>query len=450
MNSVKNQKRGKFFALLVLINIMGLAAAAILSPIVKDIAQAFSVQEDEIYYIQTITLIATAIFTIFWAFIADKYERIKVLRGSIIIWTVFCFLSILARDPLTLLLFQIVMVFGIAAIIPTTYSMTTDLIHKYGRSESFGWLSMAQNLGSGFAFLLGGFLIDFSDWRTPFIILSVLGTLGLPLLFFKFKEPQRGQMEEELCAVFEQCKTYNYRLSLKDFRMVIKPTSNFLILASGFISIFCTGAIGYTFVTMMRTDHQCSSTLATIFLIIIFIPQIFFPILLGKISDKRAEKNPTILIKILIVCTIITIIGYSIGFLIPFKFAGDILIEGTIFDVLLFVIILFFSLGFASGIPPMLFSALSYLNPPETRATIYSISEVTRSIGRGVGIAIMAFLAVNVFNGFYSVPMTLSTLFLLISAVLIIPIFITYSKDIAKLQEKLKERAQAILSRKNI
>ena len=441
------QKR--FFVLLVLINIIGLAAMALLSSIATGIAQAFTVSVGEIFYIQAATLIAMAVFTILWAYIADKFQRIKVLRVSIIIWSLFCFLTIFASNWMWLLILQILMVFGVAAIVPTTYSMTTDIVQKFGRSEAFGWLSMAQNLGSGFAFLLGGFLIDATDWTMPFIILAILGATGIPILIFKFDEPKCGVQETELCEVFEEEENYNYKISLKDLQMVLKPRSNFWIFTSGFISIFCTGAVGFVFVTMMQTDHTTSESLATIFLIIMFLPQILFPVLIGRFSDKLAEKNPLLLIKILIICTVIAAIGYIVGFLIPFTYSGGTLTTGSIASVVIFTIIMSISLGFASGIPPMLFSSLSYVNSPETRSTVYSLSNMTRTVGRGIGIAIVAYLADNVFGGVYSNPLVLSTIFLAISIILIVPTFRTYKRDIDELQKKLSKRASQILGKED-
>ncbi|MHA1130784.1 MAG: MFS transporter, partial [Candidatus Helarchaeota archaeon] len=402
-----------------------------------------------ILYIETIALIVMAVFTIFWAYIADKYERMIVLKVSIGIWTFFCGLSVLAQDPGVLLIFQLGMFFGVAAIVPTTYSMSIDLVNKYSRSESFGWLSVAQNLGAGLAFILGGFLVDFTGWRIPFIILAVLGASALPLLM-RYSEPESGKMEAELYEVFKQCETYNYKISLKDFQLVLKPISNFWLLTCGFISMICTGAVGFIFVTMMQIDHGTSSTLATIFLIIMFLPQMCFPILFGKLSDKRAEKNPLILIKILIACTIITLVGYSLGFLIPFRFdLSGTLTSGRFLNVIGFGSILLLSLGISSGIPPMLFSALSYVNTPETRSTIYSISNVTRTAGRGIGIAFVAFLTANIYNGYYSFSLSFSTIFLGLSLIFIIPLYRTYKKDIKWLQTKLSSRADEILGNKS-
>ncbi|MHA1265028.1 MAG: MFS transporter [Candidatus Helarchaeota archaeon] len=443
---ISRQPPKGLFKILVLINIVGLAAIAILTSMAIQIAEDMAVSEADIFYIETIALIVMAIFTIFWAYMADKFNRMKVLQLCIFIWTVFCGLSVLSYRPWMLLIYQVGMFFGVAGIVPTTYSMTIDLVQKYARTESFGWLSVAQNLGAGLAFILGGFLVDFTGWRIPFLILAILGIIALPILIWKYSEPERGRMEEELCEVFDKCETYDYKISLKNFRLVLNPISNFWILISGFLSMFCTGAIGFTFVTLMQQDHGTSSSLATIFLVLMFLPQMFFPILFGKLSDKRMKQNPMIIIKILILCTFLAFLGYSIGFLIPFKFQNDALIEGTLIQVIGFSIILLLTLGISSGIPPMLFSALSYINSPETRSTVYAINNVSRTAGRGIGIGIVAFLAANFFNGYYSFPFILSTIFLLLSIVFILPLYKSYRRDSRLLQELLQQRATEILS----
>jgi hypothetical protein len=95
----------------------------------------------------------------------------------------------------------------------------------------------------------------------------------------------------------------------------------------------------------------------------------------------------------------------------------------------------------------MLFSALSYVNTPETRSTVYSISNVTRTAGRGIGIAFVAFLAANIYGGHYSIPLSISTIFLLLSLVFIIPLYHRYKQDIEQLKGKLIRRADEILGK---
>ncbi|MFX0099968.1 MAG: MFS transporter [Candidatus Hodarchaeota archaeon] len=448
MGTQARMKSGKlpgkgFFIQMILTNIVALGFAAVINPLAKDISQDELISEDQVFYAQSIFYIVTAVFTIIWAFAADKVKRVKLLIVSMIIWSGAGFLHVLVDNVAHLIAFQVILGVGVSATVPLTYSLTTDIIPKDNRSVAFSFLGVAQNLGSGFAFLLSGLLVDLVGWEGPFVILAILGLVGLPIFALKFKEPRKGQMEEELSGLVDSEGDLDYKIGIGDLKMVITTRSNFWILMSSFTSMIITGAVGASFITFMRNenDHNALPQLATGILVLTFISQLIFPVVIGRFADKIIKKNPLGNLKILISCTLIAFPTYCIGLLMQFKFGpGGNLIEGNIIIFILFVLIMFIALGFASVIPAMIDSALSFINLPEKRSPIYAMVNITRTVGRGLGIAILAYLSSSVFGGKYGPGMASLTIFFIISIVPIIPCFKTYIKDIKKVNEELKSR----------
>lgn len=76
---------------------------------------------------------------------------------------------------------------GLAAVVPTSVQVTTQLLDDVDRGRALGWWAASNGLGLAFAPLIGGLLVDLAGWRwvtIPSILLGVglvvTARLGIP------------------------------------------------------------------------------------------------------------------------------------------------------------------------------------------------------------------------------------------------------------------------------
>jgi len=137
--------------------------------------------------------------------LVDRFSRRTVVGAGIALWSVFTAMSGLARNFLEMFGCRMGVGTGEAALSPGAYSLIADYFRPEARGRAIAIYTMGVALGSGLAYLIGGFLIEFAS-RSGTISLPVLGALapwrfifvavGIPgllvaLLMLTVREPPR-------------------------------------------------------------------------------------------------------------------------------------------------------------------------------------------------------------------------------------------------------------------
>ncbi len=163
-----------------------------------------------------IALVNGLAFSMFYAtmglplgWLVDRTSRKGVIAAGIALWSLVTAFSGLAKDFGHLFLARMGVGVGEAALSPGAYSMIADYFPPKSRGRAIAIYTMGVSLGSGLAYLIGGFLISFANSQAT-ITLPVLGALapwrfifiavGLPgllvaLLMLAVREPPRRQGE---------------------------------------------------------------------------------------------------------------------------------------------------------------------------------------------------------------------------------------------------------------
>lgn len=136
---------------------------------------------------------------------ADSYSRRHLIAGGFATWSLFSAACGLAKNFGQMLLFRTGVGVGEACLSPSSYSLLTDYFPPERRATAMSIYTMGAYVGSGVAFMLGGFVTDWANgqavwtlplvgdvrpWQTVFFVVGLPGVL-LALLTYTFREPVR-------------------------------------------------------------------------------------------------------------------------------------------------------------------------------------------------------------------------------------------------------------------
>ena len=129
------------------------------------------------------------------AWLADRYNRTKIVAISLTVWSGFTALTGMAGSYMAMLFARIGVGIGEAGGSPPSHSIISDLYPKEKRASALGIYSLGIPLGIGFSYLLAGILIEALGWRGMLKALGVAGVILAIILVLVVREPQRGQQE---------------------------------------------------------------------------------------------------------------------------------------------------------------------------------------------------------------------------------------------------------------
>lgn len=159
------------------------------------------------------SLLAGLAFSLFYAImglplarIADSKSRRNLIAAGIAVWSLMTALCSLARGFWPLFFARMGVGVGEATLAPGAYSMITDYFPKTILGRALSVYMIGVTLGSGFAYMLGGVVVDYVEHMDP-VVLPVLGAIegwqltflivGLPgllmslLMLLTVREPPR-------------------------------------------------------------------------------------------------------------------------------------------------------------------------------------------------------------------------------------------------------------------
>lgn len=413
--------------ILTLLTLFSSALFSIITPMSEEISTALNFQENQIAFINSLFLMVGALSSLFWALLGDYFTRKVMLIISTLEWTILTFLTMFSRNFYSLLIFQLITAIGFGAALPLIFSITVDLIEPEDRGKRFGTLSAVYVLGNGLGQILSGFLIDYYVWQIPLLIISIGGFFCVSLLFL-LNEPRKGEKDKYYNPNDENTFKMGYKINLGDLKQLWKIKTTIWILIFNFVMFISIGAISSFFISMLKNDYKLSSTLATIFLIVVFGSQVPSGPFFGKLGDKKYRTDKNGRIKIIVFCLITGSTLYIIGFSLYFVST----------ELLFAIILLVFSFGGAflfGGIDPLTQATLS-INPPQIRSTIFSVNYLTYTFGRSISLLLLSQFFLT-FNKFYSPGYLILSVMAISCSIFLYPILKLLPNDIENLKSNM-------------
>ena len=126
------------------------------------------------------------------AWLADRYNRVRIVSISLALWSAFTALTGLANSFASILAARIGVGIGEAGGSPPSHSIISDMYPKEKRASALGIYSLGIPFGIMFAYFAAGQLATTLGWRGTLIALGVPGVILALIVMAFIKEPVRG------------------------------------------------------------------------------------------------------------------------------------------------------------------------------------------------------------------------------------------------------------------
>lgn len=434
--------------------------------------------------------IVKAVSLLIFGYLADKFQRKKLLLISSLGWAIADILIGFSRSFAGLFLFRLFSSACSGAAASVILSLLADSFSSDDRGLSFAIWTMISTIGVA----IGGILctvfnkvtVDFDadadnfisrienirstnsleiirqSWQTPFLVFGLIGITFIILAMF-FKEPKRAAKEKMLATVLaHEDVDYNkfYSIKFSDLKHIWKRKTNFFLIIN-FIDTILAGMIVGFLIMWISVDMGFDvNNAASIGYLLLFLVPIIVGLVWGNFYwPRRADKavkagNSTARVRMA------TFLGWVH---LPFLFAGFAIIpnyqnltlfKGALqansitFGIGLVVMGLLIGIGmsFEMAVGPLHYSAMVDVNLPEHRSTMIAAASFMDAIGRALGTTLGAVIMDYFLNVRHSSsPISETLLFSLLtfgigSGILWLPIYKYAKGDFAEIAAILKER----------
>ncbi len=193
--------------LLVLAYAFGVVDRIVIGLLTQPIKADLQLSDTELGLIQGFAFsLFYAMFALPVGLLVDRWKRVPVLWGGVLIWSVATVTCGLAGTFMTLFLARVFVGAGESTTTPASSSIIADYFPPSLRARAYGIFAMGGSVGIGIAYLLGSVAIQlaagardwapallggFREWQIVFFIVGVPGILLALVMALAIREPAR-------------------------------------------------------------------------------------------------------------------------------------------------------------------------------------------------------------------------------------------------------------------
>ncbi|NGM13656.1 MFS transporter [Verrucosispora sp. CWR15] len=437
-------------------------AIGLVPPLYGAIADSFEVPQRLLGLVTAISFLISAVAAVGWAYFGDRTNRKPLLMIGTLLWAAGLGGSALAGNYPTFLAAQLLAAVGLGAVGSVGYSVVTDLITPRRRGLVMSFWGLSQGVGTLAGTLVGG-LLGATDWRRPFLVLTVVGLAATAAYLFTY-DIRRGQSEPALAAALAAGDDYDYRISRTDLPVILGRRTNRWLILQGLTAQAAFGSLVWLPVLFRERAEDQGYTAATAIVVGSVFATLFqlggvFSIVGGLIGDALQRRTPSGRAMVASVGIFAALPFYLVLFFVPMRIdvpdgAGTGAIVGAVLasvvsepTVGLSLLAAVLALALTSANSPNWFALIADVNPPENRGTVYSLGNLVNGVGRaaGNGLVGVAFHGLRVafpppLN--YAVGLAAFQLFFIPTGVMYWLAARTSPKDIADVRQLLHARGR--------
>ncbi|MCB1687266.1 MAG: MFS transporter [Halioglobus sp.] len=235
---------------------------------------------------------------------ADSGNRRNIIAIGLTLWSAMTVASGMARSFAQLAIARVFVGIGEAAGSPPAHSLIADYFPLSRRATALAIYSAGAFVGSGLAYLGGGYLREYFDWRMAFIVLGAPGLIVALVLRFTVKEPPRGYSEQRTANA--ESSTFGQTLKF------LVTSRSWVYLMAGFSLLSLTGyaVLMWGFEFFGRIHGMAPISIGNWMGLIVGIGGSVGTIAGGRLVDRMAPKNPA---RGLWAPVVVTLAGFPLG-----------------------------------------------------------------------------------------------------------------------------------------
>jgi EmrB/QacA subfamily drug resistance transporter len=157
---------------------MSLLDSSIVNVAVPTLETAFSATTAQIQWVITVYLLVLGVVVPSSGWLSDRFGMKRLYLASLALFTVGSFLSGFAWSVPTLIVFRAFQALGGGLIMPVTMSMIYQIVPRSRIGSAMGIFGLALILAPAIGPTLGGYLVEYVNWRFIFYVNVPIGILG--------------------------------------------------------------------------------------------------------------------------------------------------------------------------------------------------------------------------------------------------------------------------------
>jgi predicted MFS family arabinose efflux permease len=191
-DAVGGPARGTAIALLAAV--LGLQAADLtaVGAVGTELERELRISHIELGLLAAVPSLLAAAATLPLGILADRVNRVRLLRAVVVSWGVAMLVAGLAWSYGALIVSRVFLGVAIAAAAPLLASLTGDLFPSRERARIYGYVITGELIGSAFGFVVSGNIAGLLGWRWAFWVLALPAGLLAWKLGRSLPEPARG------------------------------------------------------------------------------------------------------------------------------------------------------------------------------------------------------------------------------------------------------------------
>lgn len=257
--------------------------------------------------------------------LAEKWNRVKIIAASVVMWSLMTALCGIAGSFIALLVFRVGVGIGEAGLTPAANSIISDYFPPRSRARAIAIYTMGITLGGVLANAFGGPITEMFSWREAFLALGIPGVLFGLIFLWTVKEPPRGYADPPTAT---KPKKMGMAETVKE--LSAKPTFWINMLAAALVAFVGYGVSNFQVAFFQRVHEMSISEVALQIAVPLGLAASFGAFITGYMTEKLSGRYPNVVAWLPGIMLIACVPLYWIGFTTDsVPFALVILIVGA-------------------------------------------------------------------------------------------------------------------------
>ncbi len=293
--------------LLCVISFFSIISMTIAMPILPVLAKYFHVDKDTAQQISSIIFLGSAFSGLIYGPLSDSFGRKKILIFTLIMYTVFSFLSSFATTIEMFMLLQFLQGLHVGSGAVIVLAIAKDAFEGASAAKTIASLGLVIPLAPATAPLLGGYLEAYYGWQSIYIFIAISGIIVTGITFFYLPETHQKNvrllfspklMMETFLKVIRKREFLQYAVMLAlahASMMMYNVTAVFMFVQQlgvelqhfGYYQMFSVSGIivGNFIINRFVMDYGLTRLLRLGSLLCLIAPMLFFIVMIEDIRD---------------------------------------------------------------------------------------------------------------------------------------------------------------------